>query len=376
MKAKLLLLAAICMLWAPSARAETIETLATQAILVDAETGTVLFDKGASDRMPTSSMSKVMTMYMVFDDLKRGHISLEDKLTVSEKAWRMQGSKMFIHVGDQVKVEDLIRGVIVQSGNDASVALAEGVAGTEQAFADAMNIRAKEIGMTASHFTNATGWPDPDHYSTPRDLAIMAYRLIKDFPEYYHYYSEKEFTYNKIKQQNRNPLLTKLSGADGVKTGHTEAAGYGLIGSAVRDGRRLIMVVNGLPDEKARADESVRLLEWGFRNFERRKIIAAGDVVDSAEVWLGEKPLVPLTAASDVNVILPKPRRNELKLSLNYLGPLKAPLKKGEPVAKLRIEVPGQAPSEIDLLAGEDVGRKGPFGRAQDRLHYLLTGKI
>lgn len=376
MKAKILLLAAICMLWAAPSRAENIETLATQAILVDADTGTVLFDKGGAERMPTSSMSKVMTMYMVFEDLKRGHIGLEDKLTVSEKAWRMEGSKMFIQVGDQIKVEDLIRGVIIQSGNDASVALAEGVAGTEQAFADAMNIRAKEIGLTDSHFMNATGWPDPEHYSTPRDLAILAYRLIKDFPEYYHYYSEKEFTFNKIRQQNRNPLLSKLSGADGVKTGHTEAAGYGLIGSAIRDGRRLILVVNGLVDEKARSDEAVRLLEWGFRNFERRKIITAGDVIDNVEVWLGEKPLVPLTASRDVTVILPKPRRSELKLTLNYLGPLKAPLKKGDAVAKLRIEVPGQDASEIDLLAGEDIGRKGIFGRAQDRLNYLLTGKI
>lgn len=376
MKAKILFFVAALILLAGNARAESVETLATQAVLVDAETGTILFDKGGADRMPTSSMSKVMTMYMVFEDLKRGHISLEDKVTVSERAWRMEGSKMFIKVGDQVKVEDLVRGVIIQSGNDASVALAEGVAGTEQAFAEAMNVRAKEIGLADSHFMNATGWPDPEHYSTPRDLAILAFRLISDFPDYYHYYAEKEFTFNKIKQQNRNPLLTRLSGADGVKTGHTEAAGYGLIGSAKREGRRLILVVNGLPDEKARADESVRLLEWGFRNFERKKIISSGEVIDAADVWLGAVPQVSLVAEKDLTVVLPKSRRSELKVSVNYLGPLSAPLKKGDTVGKLRIEVPEQLPVEMSLLAGEDVARKGMFGRVKDRLGYLLTGSF
>ncbi len=375
MKKKILLLAAAMILNVSVARAETMETLATQAILVDANTGTVLLDKGAATRMPTSSMSKVMTMYMAFEDLKRGHINLEDKITVSERAWRMGGSKMFIQVGDQIKVEDLIRGVIIQSGNDASVALAEGVAGTEEAFADAMNIRAKEIGLNDSHFMNATGWPDPDHYSTPRDLAILAYRLISDFPEYYHYYSEKEFVFNKIKQQNRNPLLTRMQGADGVKTGHTDAAGYGLIGSALREGRRMIVVLNGLKTDKDRADEAVRIMEWGFRNFESRKLLAKDEVVDEADVWLGSTPHMPLVAERDLNVILPKSRRNELKMTVNYNGPLKAPIKKGEEVGKLRIEVPDQEPVEMKLLAGATIERKGFFGRAKDRLSYLLTGE-
>lgn len=374
---KTIMAVVLCMvmvLGAPVAMAEPMETLAKQAILVDADTGTILFDKAGGDRMPTSSMSKVMTMYMVFEDLKRGHISLTDELTISERAWRMEGSKMFIKVGDKVKVEDLVRGVIVQSGNDATVALAEGVAGSEQAFVDAMNVRAKEIGLTDSNFMNASGWPDPEHYSTSRDLAILAYRLIKDFPDYYHYYAEKEYTYNKIKQQNRNPLLSRLSGADGVKTGHTEVAGYGLIGSAVRDGRRLIMVVNGLPDEKARADESVRLMEWGFRNFESKKIIAAGEAVESARVWLGESVDVPMAAAQDVSVLLPKARRSELKLTVQYKEPLKAPLKKGDKIGVLKVEVPDQPMFEVDLLAGSDVARKGVFGRAADRMGYLLTG--
>ena len=220
--------------------AAQVETKAREAIIVDANTGVVLLDKEADAQMPTSSMSKVMTIYMLFEDLKAGRVKLEDTFLVSEKAWRMGGSKMFIKVGDRVKVEDLIRGIIIQSGNDATIAVAEGLAGSEEAFAQAMTARAKELGMTKSHFVNASGWPDPEHYSTPRDLALLAYRIIHDFPEYYHYFAEKEFTYNKIRQPNRLPILTAVNGADGLKTGHAEEAGYGLIASAKRDDRRVI----------------------------------------------------------------------------------------------------------------------------------------
>lgn len=360
---------------AAPAMAQQEMTIAKQAILVDAETGTVLLEKAANDRMPTASMSKVMSMYLVFDELKNGRLSLNDTVTVSEKAWRMQGSKMFIHVGDQVKVEDLIRGVVIQSGNDAVVALAEAVAGSEEAFADAMNVRAKEIGMTGSHFMNASGWPDPEHYSTPRDLAVLAYRIITDFPEYYHYFAEKEFTYNKIKQQNRDPLLGRLPGADGLKTGHTEEAGYGLIGTAQRNGRRVIMVINGLSSENERKDEGIRLLEWAFRNFESKKLVIAGEEIASAETWLGKTPDVPMVAAKDVHVILPKARRNEVKLTSSYRAPIKAPVKKGDEIGSLKIEIPDQAPITIPLLAGVDLERKGIFGRAIDRFQYLTSGR-
>ncbi|HYH18896.1 MAG TPA: D-alanyl-D-alanine carboxypeptidase family protein, partial [Azospirillum sp.] len=245
------------------ARAATIETIAKQAILLDMTSSTVLFEKNADQRMPPSSMSKVMTMYMVFEALKSGRLSLEHTLPVSERAWRMQGSKMFVELHNMIKIDDLIKGVIVQSGNDACIVLAEGLAGSEPAFAEQMNKKAKEIGLTATNLTNATGWPDPNHYVTARDLAILAERLIKDFPEYYHYYSIRDFQYHGIKQGNRNPLLYRGIGADGLKTGHTDAAGYGLTGSAEREGRRLILVVNGLPSMQARADESARLIEWG-----------------------------------------------------------------------------------------------------------------
>lgn len=375
MKKILVTVLAWAMLTVSTAQAEGIDTIATQAILVDAATGTVLLDKQANERMPTSSMSKVMSMYMVFEDLKRGRIHLDDMMTVSQKAYDMKGSRMFIQVADQVKVEDLIRGVIIQSGNDAVVALAEGIAGSEEAFVDAMNIRAKELGLANSHFTNASGWPDPDHYSTPRDLSLLAFRIINDFPEYYHYFSEREFTYGTIKQYNRDPLLGRLPGADGLKTGHTDVAGYGLIGTALRDGRRLILVVNGLQSIKDRGDESVRLMEWGYRNFESKKLVIAGEEISTAETWLGATPDISMVASKDVYVVMPKARRNEIKLTASYVAPIMAPIKKGTEIGTLKIEVPEQLPVTIPLLAGVDLERKGMFGRALDRFHYLTTDR-
>lgn len=351
-----------------------VDTLAKQAIIVDAATGTVLLDKASNDKMPTSSMSKVATAYMAFEALKSGHIKLTDEFDISEKAWKMQGSKMFVMVGSKVKAEDLIRGVLIQSGNDATIALAEGVAGSEEAFVDAMNKRAQELGMKDSHFMNASGWPDPDHYSTPRDLALLAYRIITDFPEYYHYFSEKEFTYNKIKQQNRDPLLGRVQGADGLKTGHTDIAGYGLIGSAERQGRRVILVINGLASEKERQEEGVRLIEWAFRNFETKTLVKADQVVDSGRVWLGKEAEVPLIAEKDLQVLLPRAGQGAMKMTARYNSPLKAPIKKGDAVGILQVAIPNQTPLEVKLLAGADVERQGVFGRVKSRLEYLLMG--
>jgi len=375
MKAKILLLAVLFLLagGVPS-YAASFETPATHAILVDIKTGTVLLDKNADAHMPTSSMSKAMTLYMVFEALKQGQLKLDDELPVSEKAWKMEGSKMFIKVGSKVKAEDLIRGVAIQSGNDATVALAEGLAGTEEAFVERMNIRAGELGMANSHFMDASGWPAPEHYSTPRDLALLAQRLMTDFPEYYHYFGEKEFTYNKIHQPNRDPLLGKVAGADGIKTGHTDIAGYGLIGSAIRNGRRLVLVINGLPSEKARAEEGAKLLEWGFLNFENKEIFKAGDPVGTAKVWQGQEDEVPLAAEKDLTVVLPIARRAEMKMAVIYQGPLPAPIRKGSLAAKLHITIPDQPPLDVNLLAGKDVERKGVFGRVAARVRYLLTG--
>ena len=355
-------------------QAATMETQAEEAFLVDFQTGAVLLDKNADVRMPPSSMSKMMTAYMVFERLKDGRLSLDDELPVSEKAWRKGGSKMFVEVGDQVRVEDLLRGVIVQSGNDACIVLAEGLAGSEEAFAEQMTAKGREIGLTGSNFTNATGWPDENHYVTARDLATLAERIIVDHPEYYHYYSEKEFTWNDIRQGNRNPLLYRNVGADGLKTGHTEAAGYGLTASAMQNGRRLLLVVNGLPSVKARADESERLMSWGFREFGNYALFKAGDTVDDAPVWLGGEDAVPLVIADDLTVTLPRSERNGMQVAVVYDSPIPAPVPAGQEIAKLRVSWPGGVPVEVPLQAGADVEQLGPFGRIAASIKFLVLG--
>ncbi|WP_225889924.1 D-alanyl-D-alanine carboxypeptidase family protein [Indioceanicola profundi] len=365
--------AALLLVATTPAHAVSIDTVAREAILIDMSTDTVLFEKNADQRMPTASMSKVATMYMVFDAVEQGRLSLDDTLPVSERAWRMQGSKMFVELGNQIKVEDLIRGVIIQSGNDACVVLAEGLAGTEEAFAANMTKRMHELGMNGTNLMNASGWPHPDHYSTPRDLATLAVRLIDDFPEHFHYYSETEFTYHGIRQMNRNPLLYRNMGVDGLKTGHTEEAGYGLIATGERDGRRLVLVVSGLPSMQARADESARLLEWGFRQFDAYSLFTAGETVDRLPVWLGDKNDVPLVLEKPLKLTLSKEQRRSLKVSVVGEAPLAAPVAQGSQVATLKVTAP-ELDLEIPLLAGEPVERLGLFGRINAAANYLVFG--
>lgn len=356
--------------------AATIDTIAREAILLDMTSGTVLFEKNADERMPTSSMSKIMTMFMVFEAIKQGRLSLDDTLPVSERAWRMQGSKMFTELGNTIRVEDLIRGVIIQSGNDASVVLAEGLAGTEEEFATRMTTRAHELGLKSSNFMNATGWPHDNHYSTPRDLALLAEHLIKMFPEFYHYYSEVDFTYHGIKQGNRNPLLYRNMGVDGLKTGHTEAAGYGLTASAERNGRRLILVVNGLPSMQARADESARLIEWGFREFDSYPLFNRGETVETAAVWFGAEGTVPVTVGEDLRVTMNRNEREGLKVTAKLQEPVPAPVAAGSQVGVLVIEGPGFSTREVPLLAAADVPRLGFVGRIGAAAMHLLTGSV
>ena len=294
----------LAVLAALPAHAATVDTIAKQAILIDTTTDTVLMEKAADERMPTSSMSKMMTAYLVYDALRDGRITLDTKFPVSKKAWQTGGSKMFVQINDTIRVEDLLRGLLIQSGNDAAVVLAEGLAGSETAFADRMNEMAKKLGMNASHFVTSNGLPDPEHYSTARDLAILAERMISDFPQYYRYDGEREFTWNKIKQGNRNPLLYRDMGVDGIKTGHTDSGGYGLTASGMRDDRRLILVVNGLPSMQSRADEGARLLEWGWSQFRLYPLFKAGATVDEATVWLGTEDKVPVTVAQDLAMTL------------------------------------------------------------------------
>ncbi len=357
----------------PPARA--LDTTAREAFVIDLSTDTVLLSKNADQVMPPASMSKLMTMYLVFDRLKNGSLSLDDELMVSEKAWRMGGSKMFVEVGNRVRVEDLIRGIVIQSGNDACVVFAEAIAGTEDAFAALMTEKARELGMETSVFANSTGWPHPNHYMTARELAILGAALIRDFPEYYHYFAETEFTWNDIKQHNRNPLLYRgVPGVDGLKTGHTEEAGYGLIASAERGGRRILMVVNGLESDRARAEEGGRLLEWGFRDFESRKLFAAGDTVESLETWMGESDSVPVTATDDVLVTLPRSRSSELTVKVTYDGPIPAPIEQGQHIADLRIEAEEMEPIVIPLVAAQAVERKGAIGRFFSGLTHMVLG--
>jgi serine-type D-Ala-D-Ala carboxypeptidase (penicillin-binding protein 5/6) len=352
-----------------------IETQAKHAFILEVETGTVLLDKGADERIPPASMSKIMTAYLVFDMLKGGRASLEDELPVSERAWRLQGSKMFVPIGGRIKIDDLLKGVIVQSGNDACLVLAEGLAGSEAAFVEMMNRKAEEIGLKDSHFNDVSGLPDSNHWMTARDLAAVAIRTIKDFPEYYHYYSEMDYEFNNIKQGNRNPLLYKNVGADGLKTGHTEEAGYSLTASVARDKRRIILVLNGLPTMKARAQESERLIEWAFREFNDYRLFAPGDKVDDAEIWLGAEPKVALTVAKEFVVTLPRKSRKEMKVIVEYDRPVPAPVETGERVGKLVVTAPDAAPAEAPLVAAASVDRMNALSRIATLAGYLVWGQ-
>ena len=350
------------------------ETSAREAILLDFETGAVLFEKDADAPTPPASMSKLMTAYMVFEQLAEGSLQLSDTFAVSERAWRMGGSKMFVEINSRVSVEDLLRGIIVQSGNDACIVIAEGLASSEKAFADDMTRRGREIGLTDSVFRNASGWPDPDHHMTARDLATLTMRLIRDFPDYYGYFREKTFTFNEIRQGNRNPLLYKDVGADGLKTGHTKASGYGITASAERRGRRLILVINGMDSVNARARESERLLDWGFRKFQNTTLFEAGETVAEAEVWLGETATVPLIVEEQLRMTLARRARGEVEAKMVYEGPVAAPVQKGAPIGTLEIASLTGPPHRVQLVAGADVDRLGPLRRLGAAVIYLLWG--
>ena len=353
----------------------TFDTEAKYAIVVDYNSGALLLDKNADTRMPTASMSKIMTAYQVYLYLKAGKAKLEDELPVSEEAWRTGGSKMFVPYPGKVKVIDLIRGMIIQSGNDACVVLAEGLAGSTTAFVDQMNETAKALGLTNSHFATVDGLPDPNHYMSPRDLVTLSEHLIADFPQYYKFESEKEFTYNGIKQGNRNPLLYKNMGADGIKTGHTDEAGYGLVGSAVRDGRRVIMVISGLPSMNARAQESERILDWAYRSFEDITVARKGATIDQAPVWLGDKPNVPVATTQDIVMTVPRGTHAHLKVTAVYDGPIKAPVTVGEKVGSLHVESGGSPSANYPLVAMAPAAKLGPVARAAEGIAQYIWEK-
>jgi D-alanyl-D-alanine carboxypeptidase (penicillin-binding protein 5/6) len=350
-----------------------VDTAARWAYIVDFDTGATLLEKQADDEMPPSSMTKLMTMYIVYDRLKQGRLKLEDELPVTEKAWRTQGSKMFVQIGSQIKVEDLIRGVIVQSGNDAAIVLAEAIGGSEEGFAELMNKTAAQLGLTHSFFKNCTGWPDPEQHMSARDIATLAGHIIRDFPDYYHYDAEKTFRYNGIEQGNRNPMVQKGT-ADGLKTGHTDAGGYGLVASSKRNGRRVILVLNGMASMHERAEESERLMDWAFFNYEDVTLYTAGDVIERVPVWLGTEHSVPLVAGKDLIVTMPRNWRQKASVKISYDTPLKAPIAKGDTLGKLEVTGQGVPNFSVPLLAVDDVPRLGLPGRAMAVLSKYVTG--
>jgi D-alanyl-D-alanine carboxypeptidase (penicillin-binding protein 5/6) len=349
-------------------------TLARYAFMVDPQTSTVLLYKDSETPMAPSSMAKMMTIYIIFEELAAGRLKLDSRFRVSERARAMGGSRMFLELGSEVTVEDLIKGIIVLSGNDACVVIAEGLSGTEEAFAERMTKRARELGLTKSVFKDASGWPYEGQYTTARDLAVLSHRTIEDFPQYYRYYAEQNWSYNNIRQDNRNRLLKLTPGTDGLKTGHTEEGGYGQATSAVRDGRRLILVVNGLGSMAERAQETARLMEWGFRESTNTTVFRAGDTVVEAPVWLGAQDKVPLVIPKAVLITSPAGQPPSPRVVARFEGPIPAPIAKGTKIGTAVITLADGKAMEYPLEAGADVPRMGVVSRVGTMIKHYLFG--
>ena len=356
----------------------SMDTIAKQAILIDINNMQVILDKNSNELMKPASMAKLMTIYIVFERLKNKQLSLDDKFFVSEKAWKKRGSRSFLEPGQNVSIADLLRGVIVQSGNDAAIVLAEGISGNEDIFADLMNSYANQMGMNNTVFKNATGWPDPDQYTTAKDLAILSVNIIKTFPDLYKIFSELTFKFNGIKQGNRNPILYNklVFGADGLKTGHTEESGYGLVGSAIRDDLRFIIVLNGMKTQRQRKEEASRLLNSAFREFKQIKFYSAGDTVIKASVWLGKESYVPLVIKEDLNLLLNSIERREMSVLAKWNDPIQAPIYSGQEVGKLSITIPNKETIEISLYSGFEVEKQGIIMRMGSTINYLIWGSM
>lgn len=346
---------------------------ATSFLLVDFQSGTELASYNAGERIEPASITKLMTAYIIYRELARGSIQMTDKVLISEKAWKMEGSRMYIEVGKRIPLEKLLRGLIVQSGNDAAIALAEHIAGSESSFVERMNETATELGMTGTHYENVTGWPGENHYTSARDIVKLTRALITEFPERYKLYSEKEFTYNKIKQYNRNKLLWRDKTVDGVKTGYTESAGYCLVSSAKREKTRLISVVLGTASENARAENSQKLLEYGFRAFETHKMYDANSVLHEARIWKGATETVPAGVQEDVYVSMPKGRYGQLKGSIQLDKYIDAPVHRGDVLGKIVFADENKVIKEMPLLALEDVEEGGLWRQMSDSVQKLFA---
>ena len=357
-----------------SSSAIAYDTSAKHAFLIDFDTNQVLFEKNSDVLMPPASMSKIMTAYLAFEEIKSGRLKLEDKILISENAWRKRGSKMFVEVNDEVAVSDILRGIIVQSGNDAAIALAEHLQGSEAAFADKMTKKARDLGLKKAKFKNATGWPDEEHKITARELGLLAKLTIMNFPDLYSIYAEKSYTFNNIKQGNRNPLLYDGSGSDGLKTGHTKAAGYGLTASVSKAGRRLVMVLNGMKSSRERKREAKKLLEWGFREYENYKIFEKEETVTDIDVWLGKDSRVSAFIKDEIKLTVRRTDSEKVKTTLHYEEPIAAPIKQGQIVGILKIKVPNQTLREYPLFAKQSIEKLGVWGRIIAAVNYLVWG--
>ncbi|WP_343081345.1 D-alanyl-D-alanine carboxypeptidase family protein [Ostreiculturibacter nitratireducens] len=373
---RVLSIAVLVLLAALPARA--FDTRATSAWVYDVTTDTVLLDKNADVPLPPASMSKLMTINMLFEALRDGRVALDTQFSVSSRAKAMGGSTMFLNETDRPTVEELIKGIIVQSGNDACVVVAEGLAGSEEAFAKLMTERARQLGMTNSTFANSSGWPDPNQRMSMHDLGRLAVRLIQEFPEYYGYFAVTEFIYDgrsPDNRNNRNPLLKLGIGADGLKTGHTSEAGYGLVGSAVQGGRRIVLVVSGLSSDTERAEEAERIVNWAFRQFTQKTVAKAGARIAEADVFMGKAPRVGLTVAEDATLLLPALAQDSLKAEVVFQGPLEAPIAAGQEVGELVIEIPGMESARVPLVAETEVPRGG-FGVRLKTAAGILTDRL
>ncbi len=360
-----------------STTAHAIDTVAQHAIVMDANTGTVLYEKAPDELMHPASMTKMMTAYMVFDALKRGTLTMDQTFLVSRKAWKMGGSKMFVEIDKQVSIHDLIQGLVVQSGNDAAIVLAEGMAGTEDDFSVQMTEMAHAIGMKNSTFKNSNGWPADGHMTTARDMAILADKTIRNFPEYYPFYNEREFTFSNIHQMNRNPLFKTTEGADGLKTGYTEEAGYSVTGSAIRNGRRIIVVIAGCKTALEREAESKKLIDWAFREFNNYALFKAGQTIAEIPVWLGRHDNVPLVAAQDTVATLPVMKGKGYTAEIRYQSPVEAPVKTGDTIAEFVVEHPLlKKPFIIPLQAGRDIPRVSLVPQFKRKIKFLFFGDI
>jgi D-alanyl-D-alanine carboxypeptidase (penicillin-binding protein 5/6) len=355
------------------------QTNVPAAILLDPDSDSILFEKNGDQPVAPASLAKLMTLEFVFNEIKQGHIKLDDEFVISENAWRKggapsHGSTMYAAIHSRIKLDDLIHGIIVDSANDACIAIAEGLAGNEIAFGQMLTKRAREIGIEHSNFTNATGYSDPDLRVTVRDMAELARHIMQTYPNFYPYFSEREFTWNKIRQQNRNPLLGMGIGADGLKTGETSEAGYNLVGSAVADGLRLIVVIAGAKSEKERAEEGRKLLEWGFHGFEAKVLFAEGQTIGEAKVFGGDASYVPLVGPGTIRMMMPRNTSERLNARIVYTGPVTAPVSKGQAIGKLRVWRGENLALEVPLTAAEDVGKGTMSQRAMDGATELMIG--